>query len=218
MIFKNPQETKISYSNTVVSQEKFTVHWCHCVFLVCTICHPVCVSLKLELMVNLISYLCIHTSPNNYFPNGAGSFSLSPLFSDSLRLADAAPRRAWQVVSPCLFIPRCGLPLPRSVVQTHTLTYYYAHRQIQKGRSFRGRSRRDCLCLLRVIITHLMYLSAQQETAVCFCRKCTWGRRPSAPWTGSTSTARTSPEWRPLMPAEWASTARLWSCRPLRVR
>lgn len=53
---------------------------------------------------------------------------------------------------------------------------------------------------------------------VCLCRRCTWGRRPSARWMGSTSTAHTSPEWRPLMQVEWASTARLWSCRPVRVR
>lgn len=55
-------------------------------------------------------------------------------------------------------------------------------------------------------------------STVCLYRKCTWGRRPSAQWTGSTSTARTSPGWRPSMPAESASTARHWSCRPLRVR
>ncbi len=54
-------------------------------------------------------------------------------------------------------------------------------------------------------------------STVCLYRKCTWGRRPSALWTGSTSTAHTSPEWRPSTPAEWASTARRWSCRPLRV-
>lgn len=166
-----------------------------------------------------MSYLCTYSLANNYFPNSEGSFLFSLLFSDSLRLANAAPRWAWQVVSPCLFIPRCGLPRPLSVVQTHTLTYY-THRQIQTGHSFRSRAGRVKKAVLSVLChTYALDVSASLTgSTVCLYRKCTWGRRPSAQWTGSTSTAHTSPEWRPSMRVEWASTARRWSCRPLRVR
>lgn len=69
-----------------------------------------------------------------------------------------------------------------------------------------------------VIIPEFDVSARLTGSIACLYRRCTWGRRPSARWTGSTSTARTSPGWRPSMAAEWASTARRWSCRPLRVR
>lgn len=87
-----------------------------------------------------LNFLCPTWSWSYTLPNKLwGNFSLPPLLSDSPRAANAAPRWAWRVVSPCLFILLSGLPHPRPVVQTHTLTYY-AHHQIQTGHSSQNRS------------------------------------------------------------------------------
>lgn len=49
-------------------------------------------------------------------------------------------------------------------------------------------------------------------------RKCTSARRPCAPWTAFTSTARTTLASRPSTKQESASTARPWSSKRPRVR
>lgn len=49
-------------------------------------------------------------------------------------------------------------------------------------------------------------------------RRCTWGRRPCARWTGFTSTAPTAPASRPSTKPASAPTARPWCCRRPRVR
>lgn len=141
---------------------------------------------------------------------------------DSLGLAHAAPHWAWRVACPpCLFIPWRGPPRPRSVVQTRACCSLRSPRSNPSGDAPSGAE----LCGLKrkqiphnVIIPEFDVSARLTGSIACLYRRCTWGRRPSARWTGSTSTARTSPGWRPSMAAEWASTARRWSCRPLRVR
>lgn len=98
--------------------------------------------------------------------------------------------------------------------QLYKLTLIY-NTQIQTGRSLWGAT---LLCQFWCHHYALDVIGQFWREALCLYRKCTWGRRPSAQWTGFTSTAHTSPEWRPLTPVEWASTARHWSCRRLRVR
>lgn len=117
----------------------------------------------------------------------AGSLSsFSSSLSDSPRLCQrSASLSLASCVPASIYTPVCGLPRPRSVVyDLSRITLTVESKQDTPSEALVQNDALDASAVL-----------TGRSVCVCvFYRKCTWGRRPSARWTGCTSTARTSPE------------------------